>query len=123
MLVEFVIVSISPVPKLEPGPVSYFQLAALTPEPAAPAKLSLNTVEKPVGGAGTVVAAAGCDKTTAANVEPPNAAANAAAPAMNLRRRGIDSWGVAVIGVEPPASISNGSGVAAADLETAIYKP
>src|ERR1700735_3080819 len=70
LLVELVIVSISPVPKLEPGPVSYFQLAALTGDPAAPAKLSLNTVVQPAGGLGTVVAAAGCAAMTAPTSNP-----------------------------------------------------
>jgi hypothetical protein len=53
LLVEFVIVSISPVPKFEPGPVSYCQLEP-TPEPAAPLKSSLNSVVHPAGGPGTV---------------------------------------------------------------------
>src|SRR5216684_6905704 len=45
-------VSISPVPKLEPGPVSYCQLddGAVC---AGPLKSSLNTVDQPGGGAGT----------------------------------------------------------------------
>src|ERR1700683_789225 len=49
---ELVMVSISPVPNLEPGPVSYFQAddGAL---PAAPSKSSLNTVDQPAGGGGT----------------------------------------------------------------------
>jgi hypothetical protein len=51
-----VIVSISPVPKLEPGPVSYCQLADEGPLPADPAKSSENTVLQPDGGGGTVVA-------------------------------------------------------------------
>src|ERR1019366_2285315 len=52
LLGEFVMVSISPVPKLEPGPVSYCQLpdGAL---PAAPLKSSLKTVDQPDGGPGT----------------------------------------------------------------------
>src|SRR6202041_3030940 len=52
LLVELVIVSISPVPKPEPGPVSYIHWES-TPEPAAPLKSSLNTVDQPDGGAGT----------------------------------------------------------------------
>src|SRR6202041_3240776 len=48
LLVELVIVSISPVPKLEPGPVSYIHWES-TPEPAAPLKSSLNTVDQPDG--------------------------------------------------------------------------
>jgi hypothetical protein len=71
LFVELVIVSISPVPKLEPGPVSYFQLAELTGDPAAPAKLSLNTVVQPAGGLGTVVAEAGCVINAAATSTPP----------------------------------------------------
>jgi hypothetical protein len=46
---EFVMVSISPVPKLEPAPVSYCQ-ADDGPLPAAPLKSSLNTVDQPDGG-------------------------------------------------------------------------
>jgi hypothetical protein len=47
-------VSISPVPKLDPGPVSYFQLpdGAL---PAVPLKSSLKVVVQPAGGAGTAL--------------------------------------------------------------------
>src|SRR5580658_8425017 len=50
-------VSISPVPKLEPGPVSYCQFAELGALPAGPAKLSLNSVVQPDGGGGTVPSA------------------------------------------------------------------
>src|SRR5579859_4468073 len=57
LLVEFVIVSISPVPKLEPGPVSYIHCES-TPEPAAPLKSSLKTVDQPDGGPGTAAGAA-----------------------------------------------------------------
>src|SRR5271170_1394859 len=57
LLVEFVIVSISPVPKLEPGPVSYIHWES-TPEPAVPLKSSLNTVDQPDGGPGTAAGAA-----------------------------------------------------------------
>src|SRR4051794_19005237 len=53
LLVELVIVSISPVPKFEPGPVLYIQFAVFTPLPAGPLKSSLNTVVQPAGGAGT----------------------------------------------------------------------
>src|SRR5579864_8955258 len=53
LLVEFVMVSISPVPKLDPGPVSYIQL-----EPggvlAGPLKSSLNSVLQPDGGGGAL---------------------------------------------------------------------
>ena len=49
----FVIVSISPVPKLEPGPVSYFHVPVFRPVPAVPVKSSLHVVVKPAGGPGT----------------------------------------------------------------------
>src|SRR3984957_9072043 len=52
LLDEFVIVSISPVPKLDPGPVSYIQLDD-GPLPEAPLKSSLNTVDHPGGGRAT----------------------------------------------------------------------
>src|SRR5579859_3753413 len=45
-------VSISPVPKLDPGPVSYCQLPP-GGLPAAPLKSSLKIVDQPRGGAGT----------------------------------------------------------------------
>src|SRR5690348_18136856 len=57
LLVELVIVSISPVPKLEPGPVSYIHWEP-APEPAAPLKSSLKMVDQPDGGPGTAVGAA-----------------------------------------------------------------
>src|ERR1035437_5689363 len=47
-------VSISPVPK--PVPVSYSQLAVLTPVLAAPVKSSLHVSVNPAGGAGTAAA-------------------------------------------------------------------
>src|SRR5271155_1728810 len=72
-------VSISPVPKLDPGPVSYFQFAQFTGEPAAPAKLSLNTVVQPAGAPGTVVAEAGWVRTAAASVSADNGVMTAAA--------------------------------------------
>jgi hypothetical protein len=50
------IVSISPLPKLEPGPVSYFHWAP-APDPAWPLKSSLNTVGQPAGGPGTAAGA------------------------------------------------------------------
>src|SRR5215469_13443021 len=56
LLVELVIVSISPVPKLEPAPVSYIHWES-TPDPAAPLKSSLNTVDQPDGGPGTAARA------------------------------------------------------------------
>src|SRR3984885_6174439 len=52
LLVELVIVSISPVPKLEPGPVSYIHWESM-PDPDPPPKSSLKTVDQPDGGAGT----------------------------------------------------------------------
>jgi hypothetical protein len=52
LLVELVIVSISPVPNFEPGPVSYIHWEPM-PAPAAPLKPSLNTVDQPLGGPGT----------------------------------------------------------------------
>jgi len=57
LLVELVIVSISPVPKFEPGPVSYIHWES-TADPAAPLKSSLKTVDQPDGGPGTVVSPA-----------------------------------------------------------------
>src|SRR5579863_4978722 len=57
LLAELVMVSISPVPKLEPGPVSYIHWES-APEPAGPLKSSLNTVDHPDGGAGTAAGAA-----------------------------------------------------------------
>src|ERR1700760_1483326 len=52
---ELVMVSISPVPNEEPGRVSNFP-SPPGPAPDAPAKLSLKTVDQPLGGAGTVTA-------------------------------------------------------------------
>src|SRR3954452_8397926 len=74
----FVMVSISPVPKLLPGPVSYFQAPASTPDPAAPLNSSLQVRVKPAGGAGAA-AWAGAE---------PARVATATVPA---RRRGADS--------------------------------
>src|ERR1700761_1839000 len=53
LLDELVDVSISPVPKFDPGPVSYIHWPP-GPLPEAPEKLSLKTVLHPDGGAGTV---------------------------------------------------------------------
>src|SRR6185312_13096565 len=58
LAVLLVIVSISPVPKLLPGPVSYFQVPVLTPVPDAPVKSSAHVWVKPAGGAGSAAAAA-----------------------------------------------------------------
>src|SRR5215469_9441947 len=85
LFVELVMVSISPVPKLEPGPVSYFQFAELTIEPAAPAKLSLNTVVHPEGGGGTVVADAGRASPIPATKAAPRSAQMAASNVMVRR--------------------------------------
>src|SRR5581483_4895289 len=57
LLVEFVMVSISPVPKFDPGPVSYCHCES-TPEPEDPLKSSLNWVVQPDGGPGTAPGAA-----------------------------------------------------------------
>src|SRR4051794_23975187 len=59
LAVLLVIVSVSPVPKLLPGPGSYFQFAASTPVPAAPLKSSLQVRVKPAGGAPTAALAFG----------------------------------------------------------------
>src|SRR5258708_716500 len=59
--VEFVMFSISPVPQT-PWPVSYIHCESM-PLPAPPEKLSLNTVDQPDGGPGTVVADAGAIAT------------------------------------------------------------
>src|SRR5947208_2724027 len=58
LLVEFVMVSISPVPKFDPGPVSYCHCEP-APEPEDPLKSSLNWVVQPDGGPGTAPGAAG----------------------------------------------------------------
>src|SRR4051794_31788154 len=71
-------VSISPVPKLLPGPVSYFQLPASTPLPDPPLKSSLQVRLKPLGGAGTAAGAA--SGTTAAVRVVPAPAGAAARP-------------------------------------------
>ena len=52
LAVLFVMVSISPVPKLRPGPVSYFHTVVSAPVPAAPVKSSLQKSVNPDGGAG-----------------------------------------------------------------------
>src|SRR6266849_5262720 len=58
-------VSISPVPKLEPGPVSYIHWEP-APEPAPPLKSSLNSVDQPDGGPGTAFGAAAARAAAAA---------------------------------------------------------
>jgi len=57
LAVLFVMFSISPVPKLRPGPVSYFHTVVSTPVFAAPVKSSLQNSVNPVGGAGMPVGA------------------------------------------------------------------
>src|ERR1700732_3966679 len=75
LFVELVMVSISPVPKLEPGPVSYCQLddGALC---AGPVKSAPNPADQPGGGAGTAAGKAAA-RAVAARV----AAAGEVAPA------------------------------------------
>jgi hypothetical protein len=70
LLAEFVMVSISPVPKLDPGPVSYCQL----PDgglPAGPLKSSLKIVDHPGGGAGRAGEAVSRAAAEAATGAPP----------------------------------------------------
>src|ERR1700722_20938178 len=52
LLVELVIVSISPVPKLEPAPGAYIHWESM-PDPDDPLKSSLKTVDQPDGAPGT----------------------------------------------------------------------
>ncbi len=61
-------VSISPVPKLLPGPVSYFHRLWSMPVPDAPLKSSLQVSEKPDGGAGAATAVSVVAVTVAATV-------------------------------------------------------
>jgi hypothetical protein len=84
LLDELVIVSISPVPKLDPGPVSYCQ-ADDGPLPAAPLKSSLNTVDQPDGGPGTALVAAAAGPAADTTVSSASAGATAAANPMILR--------------------------------------
>ena len=84
MLVELVMVSISPVPKLEPGPVSYCQ-ADDGPVPAAPLKSSLNTVDQPEGGPGTAAGAASAANRAPVEEAPAAAAAGPAAGSRAMR--------------------------------------
>ena len=83
MAVELVIVSISPVPKFEPGPVSYIQFPP-GPLPDAPEKLSLKTVLHPEGGGGTVTASAVLGKAA-------NTASRPAATSVTSRRQRLTS--------------------------------
>src|SRR4051812_31692830 len=73
--VLFVIVSISPVPKLLPGPVSYCQVPVGTPVPAAPVKSSLQVAVQPAGGLGTAALATPA-KSRAPAARPTTASAN-----------------------------------------------
>jgi hypothetical protein len=65
-----VIVSCSPVPKLTPGPVSYFQLVALGAVPDVPSKSSRQRSENPAGGA--AVTSAGEPAAALADAAPPD---------------------------------------------------
>jgi hypothetical protein len=86
--VLLVIVSISPVPKLLPGPVSYFQVPVFRPVPPAPVKSSLQVVVKPAGGAGTAAGFAVPAEAPAAMVAGAmTPAARRRAPAPTLSRR------------------------------------
>jgi hypothetical protein len=87
LLVELVIVSISPVPKFDPGPVSYIHCES-APLPEEPAKSSLNTVDQPEGGPGTSALAGVADNVMTAVSVP--AAAMAAASAAGHRLRLAD---------------------------------
>src|SRR5277367_3820496 len=80
LLVELVIVSISPVPKLEPAPVSYIHWES-APDPAVPLKSSLKTVDQPDGGPGTVAGSATAAAEAAAEMVAGAAAAEAAGTA------------------------------------------
>src|SRR5690242_7922924 len=61
-------VSISPVPKLLPGPVSYFQRLWSMPVPEAPLKSSLQVRLKPDGVGGTAASALSVPTTVVATV-------------------------------------------------------
>src|SRR5258708_17684722 len=79
-------VSISPVPKLEPGPVWYFKFGDDAGGAAAPEKPSLNTVVQPEGGGGTVVAKAGPASPMPATKAVPKSAQTTASTAMGRCR-------------------------------------
>ena len=93
LLVELVIVSISPVPKLEPGPVSYIHWEP-APEPAAPLKSSLNMVDQPDGGPGT---AAGAVSEPRAAADVPAAGAATAAEAEGSVAAAVATTGTATV--------------------------
>ncbi len=61
-------VSISPVPKLLPGPVSYFHRPWSMPVPDAPLKSSLQVSVKPDGAGGTAASAFSVTTAVAATV-------------------------------------------------------
>src|SRR5690242_14671465 len=97
--VLLVMVSISPVPKLLPGPVSYFQVPVFTPVPEAPLNSSLQVRVKPAGGAGAAAATAGAaampdcpipDVPAEATAVKPRTVNAAVAAASAVQRRGLD---------------------------------
>ncbi len=89
-------VSISPVPKLEPGPVSYIHWES-APEPAAPLKSSLNMVDQPDGGPGTAAGAASAALKAAAPAEVPAAGAATAAEAAGIPAAAMAAAGTATV--------------------------
>src|SRR4051812_41282896 len=96
LAVLFVIVSISPVPKVLPGPVSYFHTPVFTPVLAAALNSSLQVRVKPAGGAGTAAAASVLpdEPAYATAVMPARATVAAAAKAAErilIRRGGCGS--------------------------------
>src|SRR5690349_3755071 len=105
--VLFVMVSISPVPKLLPGPVSYFQVPVFTPVPDAPLNSSLQVRLKPAGGAGAAAATAGAaampdcpisDVPAEATAVKPRTVSAAVAAASAVQRRGLDMYLLATRG-------------------------
>jgi len=94
LLVELVIVSISPVPKLDPGPVSYIHWESM-PDPAEPLKSSLKTVDQPDGGPGTASGAA--FKADAAG-----ATVLASAGAVGIMAAATATTGAMMASVSPP---------------------
>src|SRR5580698_4333756 len=82
LLVELVMVSISPVPKVEPAPVSYIHWES-APEPEEPVKSSLKIVDQPDGAPGTVCGAAlAVDRAASAEVAGVMECAGVTAPAV-----------------------------------------
>src|SRR5277367_3493581 len=79
LLVELVIVSISPVPKEEPAPVSYIHWES-APVPAEPLKSSLKTVDQPLGGPGTAAEAMAAGTARAATTMAGATRASASLP-------------------------------------------